>query len=188
MARRHDEAERIAFASRAEWRQWLERHHDSSPGVFVVYGKKAARLPGPAYEDLIEEALCFGWIDGTLRPVDEQRTSLYFCPRRPGGMWAASNKARVERLRAAGHMTPAGEAVIARAVEDGSWTILDRSEALELPDELAEALAARPGSAAAFDALSPSLRKQLIYQVDSAKRPDTRQRRAAAIADGLREP
>ena len=182
MAHRHDEAERLAFASRAEWRAWLERHHGSSPGVFVVYGKKAARLPGPAYEDLIEEALCFGWIDGTLRPVDEQRTSLYFCPRRPGGMWAASNKARVERLRAAGLMTPAGEAVIARAIDDGSWTILDRSEALELPDELAAALAGRVGGMDAFTALAPSLRKQLIYRVDSAKRPDTRQQRAEDVA------
>lgn len=188
MARRHDEAERLAFASRSEWRQWLARHHASSPGVFVIYGKKSARLPGPAYEDLIEEALCFGWIDGTLRPVDDERTSLYFCPRRKGGIWAASNKARVERLRAAGLMTPAGEAAIARAVDDGSWTILDRSEALELPDELAAALAAHPGSAEAFDALAPSMRKQLIYQVDSAKRPDTRQRRASAIAEGLAGP
>lgn len=185
MAHRHDEAERLAFTSRAEWRAWLARNHDASPGIFVVYGRKSAGLPGPAYEDLIEEALCFGWIDGTLRPVDEQRTSLYFCPRRKGGIWAASNKARVERLRAAGLMTPAGEAVIARAIADGSWTILDRSEALELPDELAEALAARPGATAAFDALSPSMRKQLIYHVDSAKRPDTRERRAATIADGL---
>ena len=94
-------------------------------------------------------------------------------------------------LREHGHSVECVEdagCVFARAVEDGSWTILDRSEALELPDELTEALAARPGSAAAFDALSPSLRKQLIYQVDSAKRPDTRQRRAAAIADGLGEP
>jgi uncharacterized protein YdeI (YjbR/CyaY-like superfamily) len=182
MARRHDEAERLSFASREEWRAWLALHHDSSPGIFVIYGKKAARLPGPAYEDLIEEALCFGWIDGTLRPVDGQRTSLYFCPRRPGGIWAASNKARVERLRAAGLMTPAGEAVIARAIQDGSWTILDRSEALELPDELAAALALRPGGPAAFDALRPSIRKQLIYRVDSAKRADTRVRRAEDIA------
>jgi len=186
MAPRHDEAERLAFASRAEWRAWLALHHDRSPGVFVIYGKKAAQLPGPGYEDLIEEALCFGWIDGTLRPVDEQRTSLYFCPRRVGGVWAASNKARVERLRAAGLMTAAGEAVIARAVQDGSWTVLDRSEALELPEELAAAFSAVPGSATAFEALSPSARKQLIYQVDSAKRPDTRQRRAAGIAEGLR--
>ena len=185
MARRHDEAERLSFTSRGEWREWLAANHDTSPGIFVIYGRKAARLPGPAYEDLIEEALCFGWIDGTLRPVDDQRTSLYFSPRRKGGIWAASNKARVERLRAAGLMTPAGEAVIARAVDDGSWTILDRSEALELPPELAEALAEVPGSAAAFEALTRSMHKQLIYQVDSAKRPETRRRRAATIVEGL---
>lgn len=179
------DAVQVEFATREQWRAWLAQKHDTSTGVFVVYFKKSARKPGPVYEDLIQEALCFGWIDGTLRPVDEQRTSLYFCPRRKGGIWAASNKERVERLRAAGLMTPAGEAVIARAIADGSWTILDRSEALEPPDELADALAARPGTAAAFDALSPSMRKQLIYQVDSAKRPDTRERRAATIADGL---
>ena len=182
---KHDDAPRLEFASRQDWRDWLTAHHGTSTGVFVVYPKKSARLPGPTYDDLIEEALCFGWIDGTLRPVDERRTSLYFCPRRTGGIWAASNKARVERLRAARLMTPAGEAVITRAIADGSWTILDRSEALELPDELAAALAAVPGAAAAFEALVPSKRKQLIYQVDSAKRPDTRRRRAHAIATGL---
>ena len=176
------DAERVEFASRQDWRNWLLENHEESPGVFVVYFKKSARVPGPVYEDLIEEALCFGWIDGTLRPVDDTRTSLYFCPRRKGGVWAASNKARVERLRSAGLMTAAGEAVIDRAVTDGSWTILDRSEALELPDELAEALAARLGGRAAFDALRPSARKQLIYQVDSAKRPETRERRAEDIA------
>ena len=185
MTARHDTAERLSFGSRAEWRAWLHEHHGSSTGVFVIYPRKASGLPGPAYEDLIEEALCFGWIDGTLRPVDDQRTSLYFCPRRKGGIWAASNKARVERLRAAGLMTDAGEAVIARAVADGSWTILDRSEALELPDELAEALAAQPGSAVAYESLAPSQRKQLIYRVDSARRPDTRRRRAAQIAAEL---
>jgi uncharacterized protein YdeI (YjbR/CyaY-like superfamily) len=177
------DAEQVEFASRQDWRDWLAHNGESSTGVFVVYFKKAARTPtGPVYEDLIEEALCFGWIDGTLRPVDEQRTSLYFCPRRQGGVWAASNKARVERLRAAGLMTPAGEAVIARAIQDGSWTILDRSEALEVPDELAAALSRRPGGPAAFDSLKPGLRKQLIYRVDSAKRADTRERRAEDIA------
>jgi uncharacterized protein YdeI (YjbR/CyaY-like superfamily) len=182
------DAERLEFADRGRWRDWLVENHDTSTGVFVVYFKKSAAAAGPAYEDLIEEALCFGWIDGTLRPVDELRTSLYFSPRRKGGVWAASNKARVERLRAAGLMTHAGEAVISRAIADGSWTILDRSEALELPAELAEALAAVPGSAAVFDALKPGVRKQLIYQVDSAKRPDTRRRRAAGVVEGLSGP
>jgi uncharacterized protein YdeI (YjbR/CyaY-like superfamily) len=179
----HADTEQVEFASRQDWRDWLARNHESSTGAFVVYFKKSARTPtGPLYEDLIEEALCFGWIDGTLRPVDDTRTSLYFCPRRKGGVWAASNKARVERLRAAGLMTAAGEAAIARAVADGSWTILDRSEALELPEELAAALARRPEGMETFDALRPGLRKQLIYQVDSAKRPETRERRAEDIA------
>lgn len=176
------DAERVEFASRQDWRDWLLQNREASRGVFVVYFKKSARRTGPVYEDLIEEALCFGWIDGTLRPVDDLRTSLYFCARRKGGVWAASNKARVERLRAAGLMTAAGEAVIDRAVADGSWTILDRSEALELPDELATALARRPGGVEAFDALKPGMRKQLIYQVDSAKRDETRERRAEDIA------
>jgi uncharacterized protein YdeI (YjbR/CyaY-like superfamily) len=176
------DAERVEFATRQGWRDWLHANSESSPGVFVVYFKKSARQTGPVYDDLIEEALCFGWIDGTARSVDDLRTSLYFCPRRRGGMWAASNKARVERLRAAGLMTAAGEAVIERAVADGSWTILDRSEALELPEELAASLARRPGGREAFDALRPGARKQLIYQVDSAKRPETRERRAEEIA------
>lgn len=185
---KHDDAERIQFDTRQSWRDWLTAHHATSTGLFVVYFKKSAAKPGPTYEDLIEEALCFGWVDGTARSVDDERTSLWFCPRRTGSNWAASHKARIERLRAAELMTPAGETVIARAVEDGSWTILDRSEALVVPDELAAALAAVPGGAQAFDALRPGARKQLIYQVDSAKRPDTRQRRAAAIAEDLRAP
>lgn len=182
----HADAEQVEFASRQGWRDWLAANHDSSSGAFVVYFKKSARVQGPVYEDLIEEALCFGWIDGTLRPVDDTRTSLYFCPRRKGSVWAASNKARVERLRAAGLMTAAGEAAIKRAKDDGSWTILDRSEALIVPDELAEALARRPGAREAFDALAPGLRKQLIYRVDSAKRPETRERRAEDIVRTVR--
>jgi uncharacterized protein YdeI (YjbR/CyaY-like superfamily) len=185
---KHDDADRLEFAGRQDWRDWLTTHHSTSTGVFVVYPKKSAGLPGPSYDDLIEEALCFGWIDGTLRPVDDLRTSLWFCPRRKGGIWASSNKVRVERLRAAGLMTAAGEAAIARAMDDGSWTILDRSEALELPDELAEALARRVGRREAFDALAPSMRKQFIYHVDSAKRPETRQRRAEQIASSLDGP
>jgi uncharacterized protein YdeI (YjbR/CyaY-like superfamily) len=178
----HADTERVEFQSRQGWRDWLVENSESSSGVFVVYFKKSAASAGPVYEDLILEALCFGWVDGTARSVDDRRTSLYFCPRRKGSVWAASNKARVERLRAAGLMTPAGEAVIERAVADGSWTILDRSEALELPDELAASLARRPGGQEAFDALRPGARKQLIYQVDSAKRPETRERRAEEIA------
>lgn len=177
----HADAARVEFASREEWRAWLAAHHDTAPGAWVVYFKKSARRPGPTYEDLIEEALCFGWVDGTLHTVDDQRTSLYFCARRKGSNWAASNKARVARLIADGRMMPAGLAVIERAKADGSWTILDRSESLTLPDELAHALDQVPGGRASFERLTPSRRKQLIYWVDSAKRPETRARRVQEI-------
>lgn len=182
---KHDDAERIQFDTRKAWRAWLTAHHGTSTGLFVIYYKKSARKPGPSYDDLIEEALCFGWVDGTLRTVDDERTSLWFCPRRKGSVWAASNKARVERLSADGAMTPAGLAAIERAKADGSWSILERSDALTPPPELISAFAAHPGSAAAFEALSPGARKQLIYQVDSAKRAETRERRAMGIAAGL---
>jgi len=178
----HADAEQVEFTTRDGWRAWLTERHDTSTGAWVVYFKKSAREAGPTYEDLIEEALCFGWIDGTARSVDERRTSLYFCPRRKGSVWAASNKARVERLIAGGRMAPAGLAAIQRAKADGSWTILDRSESLTVPGELASAFARHPGSREAFDAFPPSTRKQLISWVDSAKRPATTQRRTEEIA------
>ena len=185
---KHDDAERLEFATRQAWRDWLAENHAASTGVFVVYFKKSARRSGPTYDDLIEEALCFGWIDGTARGVDSDRTSLWFCPRRKGSGWATTNKERVDRLRGAGLMRPAGEDAIARAQEDGSWTLLDRSEALTLPPELADALAAVAGARDAFDALAPSARKQLMYRVDSAKRADTRRQRAEGIAESVVSP
>jgi uncharacterized protein YdeI (YjbR/CyaY-like superfamily) len=176
------DAEQVEFDGREDWRTWLAANHDTSPGAWVVYPKKSSGVPGPAYEELILEALCFGWIDGTARSVDAERTSLYFCPRRKGSVWAATNKARVERLVADGLMQPAGMAAIDRARADGTWTILDRSESLTLPDELIRAFADHPGSAAEFERFPASARKQLIYRVDSAKRPETRMRRADDIA------
>ncbi|MDO8309800.1 MAG: YdeI/OmpD-associated family protein [Actinomycetota bacterium] len=177
-----DDAPRIQPVDRAEWRDWLAGHHATGRGVWVVTYKKAAAKPSPAYEELICEALCFGWIDATARAVDAERTALYFCPRRKGSVWAATNKARVERLIAGGLMQPAGLAVIDRAVADGSWTALDRSESLSPPEELEAAFDRYPRSRAAFDAFPASARKQLIGWVDSAKRPETRERRADEAA------
>ena len=177
-----DDAPRIRPVDRAAWRLWLAENHETSSGAWVVFFKKSARRPGPGYEDLIQEALCFGWIDGTARSVDDECTSLYFSPRRRGSVWAATNKARLEALQAAGHMHAAGLAVVERAKADGSWTTLDRSESLTVPDELALAFEDYPGSATTFASFPASARKQLIYRVDSAKRPETRRRRAEQIA------
>lgn len=169
--------------SREEWRAWLQQHHATATGVWLVTWRRGAGEAALDYEAQVEEALCYGWVDGTAGTVDERRSRLYFSPRRPGSGWAATNKARVERLIAEGRMQPAGLAVIERARADGSWTLLDSVERLEVPDDLAAALAANPAAGANFGAFPPSARKQLLAWVVTARRPDTRARRVAEVVE-----
>jgi uncharacterized protein YdeI (YjbR/CyaY-like superfamily) len=179
-----DDAPQIQPADRAEWRAWLEANAATARGVHVVSWRSRTGRPRLEYEDAIQEALCFGWVDSSGGVIDDERARLYFAPRRPGSVWAASNKARVEQLRAAGLMTPAGEAVIERAKADGSWTVLDSSERLEMPADLAATLAANPGAEANFAAFPPSARKMAFAWIATAKRPETRERRIAEVAEG----
>jgi uncharacterized protein YdeI (YjbR/CyaY-like superfamily) len=178
----HETAEHIQPSDRAAWRRWLEDNHDTSPGVWVITYRKSAGRPGPTYEDLVREALCFGWIDSRPGRVDDERTKLYLCPRRRGSVWAATNKARVAELVAEGLMTPAGQAVIDRAMADGTWTAIDAAEDLTVPRELTAALRRYPGSGRAWRAFPPGVRKQHIAWVRSAKRADTARRRADEVA------
>ena len=127
--------------------------------------------------------MCFGWVDSTGGGVDEGRGKLYFAPRKPRSVWAASNKTRVERLVGEGRMAPAGLAAIARAKANGSWEVLDTAERLEVPDDLTAALAARPPAAVNFAAFPPSARKMLLGWVALARRPETRAARITQIAD-----
>lgn len=186
MAGRLDDAARVDPRTRDEWRAWLQEHHATSTGVWVVQHKRSSDRRGVEYEDLVLEALCFGWIDSTQRRLDDARAILYFAPRRPGGTWARSNKERVERLVGEGLMAPAGLAAIEAAKADGSWSVLDAVEALAVPDDLADALDAQPGARAAYEALSPSAKRQVLWSVVSAKRPETRARRIATTLDQLR--
>jgi uncharacterized protein YdeI (YjbR/CyaY-like superfamily) len=171
--------ERIHPATRAAWRAWLEQHHATTRGVWVVQWRSSVGGQGPTYDDLVEEALCFGWIDGRANPLDDRRSMLMFTPRRPGSAWARSNKERVERLTAAGRMTPAGLRAIERAEADGSWTLLDDVDALVVPPDLASALAGDEQARRHFDAFPPSAKKAALYWIKTAKRPETRQRRIA---------
>ena len=183
----YEEAARVEPASRAEWRAWLAENHAVSTGVWLVYPKKASGLPGPSYEEAVEEALCFGWIDSRVRPLDGRRRLQWVSPRRPGSIWSAPNKARVARLLAAGRMAPAGLAKVEAAKADGSWEILDKVEALELPEDLAVALAGAPEAAPGFAGLAPTLQKQCLYWVLSAKRAQTRAGRVASVVAAAAE-
>jgi uncharacterized protein YdeI (YjbR/CyaY-like superfamily) len=179
----HDEAERVEVESVEQWRSWLEDNHGRDQGVWLVTYKRASARPTADYPALVEESLCFGWIDGTARPVDDERSMIWMAPRRKGSVWAASNRQRVERLEREGRMRPPGRVVVERARADGSWSVLVPAERGEVPDDLREALEGRPGARATWDAYPPSVRLQALSSVYTAKRPDTRARRVAAIAE-----
>lgn len=168
-------------------RAWLAEHADSSPGMWVVLPRARSAVTGLTYDDVIEEALCFGWIDSTYRRRDDSTNELLLAPRRPHSTWARTNKDRVERLTVAGLMTEAGQRVIDLAKANGSWHALDAVERREVPEDLARALDAVPEARAFFDDLPPSARQMHLWFVISAKRPDTRARRVAAVVDAASE-
>lgn len=184
---RLEELEFVELPDRASWAQWLEVNHATSPGIWLAVGKKGNQRTALMYEDAVEEALRFGWIDSTLRRLDDDRTKQLFTPRRPKGNWAASNKRRVERLIAEGRMTPAGMAVIERAKADGSWSSLDDVEDLVMMPEFADSLAAMPPAAETYEHLAESRRKMILYWISSAKRQATRDARVAKAVEALAE-
>jgi uncharacterized protein YdeI (YjbR/CyaY-like superfamily) len=166
---------------RAAWHAWLEAHHATARGAWLVTWRAASGRPTLDYGAAVEEALCFGWVDSTAGRFDDERTKLYFAPRKAHSPWAASNKARVERLLAEGRMAPAGVAAVERAQADGSWSVLDAVERLEVPVDLASALEASPPAAANFATLSPSARKMQLAFVATARRAETRAARIARV-------
>jgi len=187
-----DELPILDVADRGAWRRWLEEHHALTSGVRLILPRGSASPSRLSYEGAVEEALCFGWIDGRQQPHDAQRVRLHFAPRRPGGTWARSNRDRVERLEREGRMTDAGRKVVEAARRDGSWDALRDIEDLVIPEDLAAALAADVEASSRFAAFSPSVRRAYLWWVKQARRPETR---AARIADtvalaraGIKEP
>jgi uncharacterized protein YdeI (YjbR/CyaY-like superfamily) len=170
---------RIHAKNAAEWRRWLRDNHDTAQGVWLVAYKAATGKARLSYEDSIPDALCYGWIDSVNKPLDDERTALLFTPRRPGSGWSRTNKVRLARLLKEGLMKPAGLAKIAAAKRDGSWTLLDSVEALEMPVDLRKALGA--SGARKFEALTPGRQKEHLRALVTAKRPETRTKRIAEI-------
>lgn len=166
----------------AEWREWLERNHTRDEGVWLVSYKKGTGRPRFEYGEAVEEALAFGWVDSKPAKLDAERSMLWFAPRRAGTGWSRPNKERVERLVAAGRMHPAGLAKVDAARADGSWNRLDGVEALEVPRDLAAALASYPDAAAHFGAFPRSVKRGILEWILNAKRPETRARRVDETA------
>ena len=177
------EGEQVHPETVEEWRAWLDEHHATSKGVWLVSWRKHTGRPAVSYEDAVLEALAVGWIDSQGGHLDEDRGVLRFTPRRPTGPWARTNKARVEALLAQGRMRPAGQAAIDVAKQNDSWTILDDVEALVVPDDLAAELDRHPGARAHWDGFTPSARRAMLWWIVQAKRPETRRARIAETAE-----
>jgi uncharacterized protein YdeI (YjbR/CyaY-like superfamily) len=165
----------------AAWRRWLVEHHADTDGAWLATWKRASGKTPLDYGEIVEEALCFGWIDGLVNTLDDGRQAQLLTPRRRGSPWSRSNKERVARLVADGRMTAAGMRVIDAAKADGSWSMQDAAEALIEPAELKAALDANDEARRQWDAFPKSPRRALIWWVMSAKRPETRARRVAEI-------
>ncbi len=168
--------------SRAEWRAWLEQNHTRAEGIWLISYKKATGKPRVEYDEAVEEALCFGWIDSKGNKLDEERSLLWFAPRKPKTGWSKPNKERVERLIAAGLMAPAGLVKIEAAKQDGSWNALDAVEALEIPPDLAEALARYSLAQQHFEAFPRSVKRGILEWISNAKRAETRAKRIEETA------
>lgn len=179
MGRALDDLELVHPETRAGWRAWLAVNHATARGVWLVSWKKATGRPRVEYADGVEEALCFGWVDSLARRIDDERSRLLYTPRTPGSGWSRPNKERVERLRAAGLLEPAGVAVIEAAMADGSWALLDDVENLVEPRELAIALDDAPAARAAWDGFPRSAKRAILEWIAQARRPETRARRIA---------
>jgi len=177
-----DEAERLEPGSVAEWSDWLREHHGQPTGVWLVSPRKAAERPF-SYEEAVIEGLRFGWVDSTVKPVDDLRSMQWFAPRRAGSMWTRINKGRIARLEAAGLMEPAGAAAVAQAHESGMWTLMDDVEDLVVPADLAAAFDRHPGSREHWESWSPSAQKMILTWIVLAKRPETRAGRVETSAE-----
>jgi uncharacterized protein YdeI (YjbR/CyaY-like superfamily) len=167
--------------TRKQWRDWLEKNHITSPGVWMVYYKKETGKARVSYDESVEEALCFGWIDSLPRKLDEERSMLKFTPRKPKSVWSQLNKSRVEKLVQKNLMMPAGQAIIEIAKQNGSWDTLSASDNAAanniLPDDLAQKFQKNKQAQLNFLQFSISIKKQFLSWIDSAKRPETRAER-----------
>ncbi|WP_111672342.1 YdeI/OmpD-associated family protein [Algoriphagus litoralis] len=167
--------------SRQEWRDWLQENHDKKQSIWLIYFKKESKQPSVVYNDAVDEALCFGWIDSKSKPIDSDRYMQFFCRRKPKSVWSKINKAKIARLTEEGLMTQAGLDCIEIAKNNGSWTILDEAEELIIPNDLEEAFQASPVAKDYFLSLSRSDKRNILQWLVLAKRPETRQNRIDEI-------
>ncbi len=173
---------KIEITSAAALRAWLRKHHGQAESIWLVTYKKHVPSKHVPYDALVDEAICFGWIDSLPRKLDDDRSMRLLSPRKAGSAWSKVNKDRVARMEAAGQMAAPGRAAIERAKRDGSWTFLDDVEALIKPADLGKAFARHPGALENFDAFPRTVQRGILEWIKQARKADTRARRLEQTA------
>jgi len=178
----------ITFSLPEEWEAWLEKHHSRSPGVWLKIQKKDSKLPSPNYAEALDIALCFGWIDGLKKPHDQNSWLQKFTPRRPRSGWSKRNTEHAERLIRTKKMRPAGLAEIAAAKKDGRWTAAyDPPSEAKVPADFIKQLKSDKAAHAFFKTLNKTNLYAIIYRLQTAKKPETRERRMTLILDMMKK-
>lgn len=182
----NDDYDVIPFSAPGDWRAWLVAHHANTQGIWVRLYKKGTSTPSITYAEALDEALCFGWIDGLKRSYDSESYVLRFTPRRTKSLWSKQNIEHIERLTSASKMAPSGMAEVERAKQDGRWqAAYDKPSEMQVPDEFLIELKKHPRAAAFFKTLSKSNTYAIAWRLQTAKTEETRLRRQAKIIDQL---
>lgn len=178
--------EPLRFATPRAFEAWLRMNHASSDGVWLLIAKAGAEEPTVTYPHAVEIALCYGWIDGQKKGLDEQHWLQRFTPRRARSLWSKANREKAEALIASGRMQPSGMAEIVRAQGDGRWdAAYDGARTAVMPPDLQAALDARPEARSFFAQLDGANRYAVLWRVQTAKRPETRSRRIETLVEML---
>ncbi len=168
--------------SQADWREWLEKNHQSKQSIWLVYFRVSTKVPSLSWSEAVDEALCFGWIDSTKKTIDKERYMQYFSRRKPSSTWSKINKDKIDKLIQNNLMTKAGFDSIETAKQNGTWALMDDVENLIIPEDLKIALNENESSMEFFQSQSKSIKKGMLHWVVTAKRIETRKKRIAEIA------
>ena len=169
-----EEKELLYFKNAQEWRNWLYDNHNSSKGVYLIFYKVSSEAESMRWEEAVQVAICYGWIDSTVKRLDDERRRQMFTPRKDKSVWSKLNKTYIEKLIAGNLMHESGLKKIEIAKQNGSWTTLDGVENLEIPNDLASAFAKNKKALTNYNSFSPSYRKSYLYWLNQAKREETR--------------
>ncbi|MGO4770283.1 YdeI family protein [Flavobacterium sp. W22_SRS_FK3] len=173
--------EHLYFKNAQEWRAWLHENHHSSKGIHLIFYKVSSASESMRWEEAVQVAICYGWIDSTVRKIDDDSRKQFFSPRKTKSVWSKLNKSYIQKLIAANLMHESGLAKIEIAKQNGSWNSLDSVDELIIPKELQLAFNSNPVAFENYQKFSPSYRKNYLYWLNQAKREETRNKRIAEI-------